>query len=124
VLVRHDFLLLTLNLIVWHPITRYWLNAIKTTPASFQRRFIDTFQKYTDAVIEQSADREFHCQRDLQSYFALRRYTIGSEPSFVLNSMHMDLPDHVAEHPAIKRLEQLATDLIILDNDIVSYDRE
>jgi len=107
-----------------HPSFRYWLNAIKTTPASFQRRFIDSFQRYVDSVVEQSSDRDHHCQRDIQSYLTLRRFTIGAEPSFVLNAMHMDLPDHVVSHATLKRLEQLATDMIILGNDIVSYDRE
>lgn len=107
-----------------HPSFRYWLNAIKATPASFQRRFIDSFQRYVDSVVEQSSDRDHHCQRDIQSYLTLRRFTIGAEPSFVLNAMHMDLPDHVVSHTTLKRLEQLATDMIILGNDIVSYDRE
>ncbi len=74
--------------------------------------------------MQQSYDRDHDCQRDLQSYLALRRYTIGAEPSFVLNAMHMDLPDHVVAHPALRRLEHLATDMIIIGNDIVSYDRE
>lgn len=103
---------------------RYWLNAIKTTPPSFQRRFIESFQRYVNSVVQQSSDRDHHFQRDITSYLALRRYTIGAEPSFVLNAMHMDLPDHVVSHPTLKRLEELATDMIILGNDIVSYDRE
>ena len=74
--------------------------------------------------MQQSSDRDQHCQRDVQSYLTLRRYTIGAEPSFVLNAMHMDLPDAVVNHPTLKRLEDLATDMIILGNDIVSYDRE
>ncbi|KAM7187058.1 terpene cyclase [Naviculisporaceae sp. PSN 640] len=102
----------------------YWLNAIKTTSPIFQRRFIESFQRYVDSVVQQSSDRDHHCQRDITSYLALRRYTIGAEPSFVLNAMHMDLPDNVVSHPTLKRLEELATDMIILGNDIVSYDRE
>ncbi|KAM7218649.1 Isoprenoid synthase domain containing protein [Rhypophila decipiens] len=102
----------------------FWLNAIKTTPESFQKRFIEAFRRYIDSVVQQSSDRDHHCQRDIASYLALRRYTIGAEPSFVLNAMHMDLPDHVVAHPTLKRLEELSTDMIILGNDIVSYDRE
>lgn len=102
----------------------YWINAMKSTSPVFQRRFIDSFQRYTDAVVQQSSDRDHGCQRDLQSYFALRRYTIGAEPSFVLNAMHMDLPDHIMFHPSLRCLEHLATDMIIIGNDIVSYDRE
>ncbi|KAK0670689.1 isoprenoid synthase domain-containing protein [Cercophora samala] len=102
----------------------YWLNAIKNTSQTFQRRFIEAFQRYTDSVVQQSFDRSQGCQRDIQSYLALRRFTIGAEPSFVLNAMHMDLPDHVFAHPTLRRLEHLATDMIIIGNDIVSYNRE
>ncbi|KAK4107373.1 terpenoid synthase [Canariomyces notabilis] len=102
----------------------YWLRAIQSTPASFQRRFITSFQRYTESVVQQSSDREQARQRDLPSYLALRRYTIGAEPSFVLNAMHMDLPEHVVAHPTLRRLEHLATDMIIIGNDVVSYDRE
>lgn len=102
----------------------YWLNALKSTPSSFQRRFISSFQRYVDSIVQQSYDRDHGCQRELQSYLALRRLTIGAEPSFVLNAMHMDLPDYIMEHPTIKKLEGLATDMIIVGNDIVSFDRE
>lgn len=103
---------------------RYWLNAIKSTPPSFHRRFIASFQTYVDAVVQQSSDRDHHRQRDIQSYLALRRHTIGAEPSYVLNAMHLDLPDHVMSHPTLRRLEDLSINMLILGNDIVSYDRE
>lgn len=102
----------------------YWLNALKYTPPSFHRRFVSSFQRYVDSVVQQSRDRDHGRQRDLQSYLALRRLTIGAEPSFVLNAMHMDLPDYVVEHPTIKKLQGLATDMIIVGNNIVSFDRE
>lgn len=77
-----------------------------------------------DSVVQQSSDREHGCQRNIDDYLAIRRYTIGAEPSFVVNAMNMDLPDHVVEHPTLRRLELLAIDMIVMGNDIVSYDRE
>lgn len=102
----------------------FWLRAIKSTPVSFQRRFIESFQRYVDSVVQQSSDREHRCQRNIEDYLTIRRYTIGAEPSFVANAMYMDLPDHVVEHPTLRRLELLAIDMIVMGNDIVSYDRE
>lgn len=103
---------------------RFWLNAIKSTPESVQRRFIDAFQRYSDSVIQQSLDRDHGHQRDIQSYLQLRRYTGGTEPSYPINLIHSNLPDYVLEHPTIKRLEDVATDMIIVANDIYSYNRE
>ncbi|KAM6508217.1 Delta(6)-protoilludene synthase [Fusarium falciforme] len=103
---------------------QFWLNAIKSTPESVQRRFIDAFQRYSDSVIQQSLDRDHGHQRDIQSYLQLRRYTGGTEPSYPINLIHSNLPDYVLEHPTIKRLEDVATDMIIVANDIYSYNRE
>jgi len=104
----------------------FWLNALRSTPSHplFHQRFIASFQRYVDAVVQQSQDRDQGFQRDLQSYLGLRRFTIGAEPSFALNAIEMDFPDEIIEHPTIKRLEGLTTDMIIVWNDIVSFDRE
>lgn len=77
-----------------------------------------------DSVVQQSLERDHSQQRDVQSYLVLRRYTGGTEPSYPINLIHFHLPDHILDHPVIKRLEDLATDMIIVANDIYSFDRE
>lgn len=89
-----------------------------------QHRFINTFQTYLDAVVEQAKDRTAHHERTIESYFQLRRETIGAKPSFILNQMYMDIPEHVMRHPVIKKMTELTIDMIIIANDLLSYNQE
>lgn len=104
--------------------TRFWLNAIKTATPSAQKRFIAAFQHYTDAVVQQSADRTHSHIRDIKSYLEIRRETIGAKPSFVINRIHDDIDDDTTEHPAIKSLEEYCIDMLIIGNDLCSYNVE
>ncbi|KAL0568290.1 hypothetical protein V5O48_013701 [Marasmius crinis-equi] len=106
-------------------ITRqFWENAIKTGSPSFQRRFVQAFQGYLDAVVEQAIDRGESRIRDVETYFQIRRQTIGAFPSFTALGIHMNLPDEVLLNPVVARLEVLAVDMIILCNDFCSYNVE
>ncbi|KKY32392.1 putative terpene synthase metal binding domain protein [Diaporthe ampelina] len=104
--------------------SRFWLNAIQTATPSAQKRFIDAFEHYTDSVVQQSLDRSKGSLRDFQSYFEIRRETIGAKPSFAINQIHLDLPDGVVESPIITRLVTLCIDMLIIGNDICSYNVE
>lgn len=97
---------------------------MKIATQSSQRRFIDTFQLYTDAVVQQSLDRGNGSLRDIQNYFEVRRETIGVKPSFAINQIYLDLPDYVFESPIITRLTNLSIDMIITGNDLFSYNVE
>src|SRR5262245_36019531 len=103
---------------------RFWQNAIKTATEPCQRRFIKYFERYTDAVVQQSSDRNCGHVRDIKSYFSLRRETIGTLPSFALIELHFNIPDRVMEHPTIQRLTDLCTDMISIGNDLYSYNAE
>lgn len=107
-----------------HSFTRFWANAIcRMTPIA-QHRFISTFRTYLDAVVEQAEDRVAHHIRTIESYFQVRRETIGAKSSFALNEMYMNIPNHIMRHPVIEKLGQLSIDLIIIGNDLCSYNRE
>nr|BBH51503.1 putative sesquiterpene synthase [Clitopilus sp.] len=103
---------------------QFWANAIKTATPSSQRRFVRNFQRYVDAVVQQAQDREAHCIRDVKSYFILRRQTIGAIPSLDLLTLEMDLEDEVLDHPIIAKLLELCVDMILIGNDLYSYNVE
>ncbi|KAF9038910.1 terpenoid synthase [Hymenopellis radicata] len=102
----------------------FWLNAIRTATPIAQKRFIDMFQLYTDSVVQQAVDRNAHHIRDIDSYFDVRRDTIGAKPSFAINEVHLNLPDKVMEHPVIKELTALCIDMLCIGNDLCSYNVE
>ena len=100
---------------------RFWSNATKFATASSQRQFIDGFQMFMDAIIQQAVDRSTDHIRDIDSYLSVRRNTIGAMPAFALCGLYLDIPDSVIKHPVIAKLAVLSTDMIIMDNDLMSY---
>ncbi|KAK3344528.1 terpenoid synthase [Lasiosphaeria hispida] len=103
---------------------QFWQNGIKTVTPLCQKRFISSFQEYADAVVQQSADRDKRHIHSIDSYFPLRRKTIGSVPSFALIEMQFNIPNHVMSNPAIQQLTDLCTDMISIGNDMYSYNAE
>lgn len=75
-------------------------------------------------MAQQSQDRTNNYIRDISSYFTIRRRTIGAEPSFVINTIHISLPDELIHHPTIERLTLLTIDMLLIGNDILSYNVE
>jgi hypothetical protein len=94
---------------------------MKTASATAQRRFADSFQRYTDAVVQQAEDRGDRRIRDIQSYFDVRRDTIGAKPSFAILEVHMTLPDEIFLDQTIGSLTRTCIDMLIIGNDLCSY---
>ncbi|KAG2040513.1 isoprenoid synthase domain-containing protein [Suillus americanus] len=103
---------------------QFWARAIQTASLPSQRHFLETFTAYLRAVVVEALDREQGHRRSIDDYLKLRRLTIGATPSFTICEMGMDLPDEILYHPVIVELAECSTDLIIIDNDIVSYNKE
>ncbi|EIW77082.1 terpenoid synthase [Coniophora puteana RWD-64-598 SS2] len=89
-----------------------------------QQRFIATFDAYTAAVATQANDRDADFVRDIESYLAVRRNTIGTYPSFVFLELGMDLPEDVLEHSIIRDMQRYISELIAVSNDLYSYNIE
>ncbi|KAF7349057.1 Terpene cyclase [Mycena venus] len=102
----------------------FWANAILTATSGSQKRFVNAFQSYMDAVVQQADDRNSRRIRDVNSYFEVRRDTIGAKPSFAICEIHMGLPDAIITHPVIAKLTGLCIDMLIIGNDLCSYNVE
>ncbi|KAF8520670.1 terpenoid synthase [Gautieria morchelliformis] len=103
---------------------QFWLNLTKTATPSAQRRFLDSFLAYIHAVAQQAEDRSAGHIRDVESYFEVRRETSGAKPSFAIVEIHMNIPEEVMNHPVIVRLFELAGDMVLIGNDLCSYNVE
>ncbi|KAF8501306.1 isoprenoid synthase domain-containing protein [Hysterangium stoloniferum] len=60
----------------------------------------------------------------MSDFFTVRRRTVRAEPCFPIAEFTFDLPDEVHCHPVTLELSRLACDMIILDNDMISYNKE
>ncbi|KIY69478.1 terpenoid synthase [Cylindrobasidium torrendii FP15055 ss-10] len=87
-------------------------------------RFVKAFEKYTDGVVIQAADRDKDVIRSIDEYIAVRRDTVGCLPSYSFLILSDDIPNEIMEHPVVQALTQGSIDLSILANDIHSFNVE
>ncbi|KAI1791051.1 isoprenoid synthase domain-containing protein [Ganoderma leucocontextum] len=110
--------------IVGEIIRQFWARARAIATPEAAERFVDIFIDYLRAVIVQAEDRDNHTALSIEDYLKRRRWNIGSRPTFVLGVLHLSIPHEAFHHPVIKELEDAILDLLIVDNDIVSYNKE
>ena len=99
-----------------HISCRFWARGEKTSTPEAAKHFVESFTDYLRSVIIQAADRDSDKARTVEEYFETRRDNIGIRPSLVPAEAHLHIPDYVFYHPAIKELERLLADLLILEN--------
>lgn len=87
-------------------------------------RFINAFEAYCDAAVQEAADQTVERIHNIQSYMEIRRGTIATRVLFSLLEVGMDLPEDVWSRKEIETLRCTAIDLIIIGNDIYSYNKE
>ncbi|KAF7357300.1 Terpene cyclase [Mycena sanguinolenta] len=94
---------------------QFWLNAMRISAPTFQRRFIDEFQI--------PGFYEDH-NRSIDEYFKVRRVTIGVKAAVIINEIEMNIPEAVMQNEYIATLIAAATDMILIANDVYSYNVE
>ncbi|KAL8663342.1 MAG: hypothetical protein Q9202_003978 [Teloschistes flavicans] len=96
---------------------------LKPPPAT-KRRWLRDFISYLDSLPEEALDRETGRLRNYGEHFDLRRRTGGLLPSFDFIHMPFELPDEMAEHEIVKKMSIVTGDLVIIANDVYSYNVE
>lgn len=99
------------------------MDDLKPPPAT-KNRFLRNFISYLDSLPEEARDRETGRLRDREEHFDLRRRTGGLLPSFDFIYIPFDLSDEVADHEIVKRMSIVTGDLVIIANDVYSYNVE
>ncbi|KAG1857995.1 isoprenoid synthase domain-containing protein [Suillus tomentosus] len=103
---------------------QFWVRAIQSASPSSQRHFLETFTASLHGFVAEALDREQGHRRSIDDYMKLRRYTVCLKPCLFIYEMGMDLPDEVFHHPVIMDLAECITDLVLIDNDMISYNKE
>ncbi|KAJ7637775.1 terpenoid synthase [Mycena rosella] len=103
---------------------QFWLNAIRIATPTSQRRFIDEFYVYMDSMVQKAQDRTEDHIRGIDEYFEVRRVTIGVKAAIVINEIRMNIPDEVLRNEHIATLIAASTDMILIANDLYSYNVE
>ncbi|KAF8641803.1 hypothetical protein AX16_009784 [Volvariella volvacea WC 439] len=103
---------------------QFWSLASQTATPTAQRHFIRYFTQYLRSVMEQANARGGSHSYDVESYIKTRRDNIGLRPSCTIGELGLNLPDQVVYHSAIEGLLDCIAELVFIDNDMVSYNRE
>ncbi|KAH0584468.1 hypothetical protein H2248_010004 [Termitomyces sp. 'cryptogamus'] len=103
---------------------QFWKLSMRYASEGASRRFIESIDEYTASVVQEAEDRAQSYIRSIDEYFHVRRKTVGVKPSLALFQFGLNLPDDVLEDPIIERLTNACIDMIILDNDLYSYNVE
>nr|GAT56737.1 predicted protein [Mycena chlorophos] len=111
--------------IIGEIICSFWSNAMTVISPNAQIRFIKEFEIFLKAVVEQAQEREsVVIVSDVDAYMKLRRNTLGAKPAFALLEMNINVPDTLYDHPLLVNLRNLAVDMILLANDLYSFNVE
>ncbi|KAG2065292.1 terpenoid synthase [Suillus decipiens] len=105
-------------------VRRFWARTIQTASVSSQRHFLDDFTAYLRAVVDEALDREHNHCRSVDDYLKLRRDTCGAKSAFMIYEMGVEFPDEIFYEPIVAELVQCIVELILIDNDMASYNRE
>ncbi|KIN06849.1 hypothetical protein OIDMADRAFT_107833 [Oidiodendron maius Zn] len=103
---------------------QFWSLAMKSASLTAQKHFVIAFTDYLESVVDQAKKRNDTYLCTVEEYLRNRRHNIGARPCYAVAEFNLNLPDEVLHNKTIKQLEYLATDIIILGNDILSYNKE
>ncbi|KZT33900.1 terpenoid synthase [Sistotremastrum suecicum HHB10207 ss-3] len=118
------------NSISSHSDPSFWSRALSISSPSASRSYINSLETYIDSVVVEASDRSSHRLRTIEEYLSLRRRTIGVKPCFDLlffdTNIDLDQPEmkDSLKNPMVESLVDIAVDMIILTNDILSYNVE
>nr|QDO73502.1 PeniA [Penicillium griseofulvum] len=103
-----------------------WERISQRASAGVQRRFREAMQEFCKGLVGQVGVRADIDTRELDPYLAFRRQSIGVVPCIVFAEYYHDLrlPDEFFEHPSVKTIMDLAAEITVLHNDVLSYHKE
>ncbi|MEU8259408.1 terpene synthase [Micromonospora sp. NPDC048999] len=103
-----------------------WREPRRRMPACWRLRFVDAVAHHLDGAWREAVARAAGRPPGVDEYVELRRATSAAYVSYPLIEFATGrpLPDAVYHHPALRRLGDLANDLLSWFNDIASLDRD
>ncbi|TBU44824.1 terpenoid synthase [Dichomitus squalens] len=103
---------------------QFWARAGRTATPQAGKYFLEAMKDFLDSLVSQAEYRNNGTNPSIDDYIQLRKNTVGARPAYIIGHLCLSIPDEALYHPAIRELEYLAAELLALDNDLASYNRE
>ncbi|KAJ7231163.1 terpenoid synthase [Mycena haematopus] len=103
---------------------QFWSLALETASETSQKHFVEAFTGYLSAVVQEVEDRDADAVLTIANYLDIRTRNIAAYACFVPGELHLNLPDYVFHNPVLADLKRIAAHLLILNNDLMSYNKE
>ncbi|KAJ6534215.1 terpenoid synthase [Mycena capillaripes] len=103
---------------------QFWTLVLETASETSRKHFVGSFTQYLDAIIKEAEDRDRDAVLSFADYLDIRSHNIGAYACFVPGELQLNLPDYVSDDPAVTDLKRIVAHLLILNNDLVSYNKE
>jgi hypothetical protein len=79
-------------------------------------RFLITYGRFLDALVSQAERRQTGELLTPDAYIIKRRDNAGMRPTYIFAALNLDIPDEAYNHPVVREIETLVTDIIVIDN--------
>ncbi|ORY57507.1 isoprenoid synthase domain-containing protein [Pseudomassariella vexata] len=104
-----------------------WYRFRERSSPELQHRYKKCLKHYMLGCLGQVGARDTEIAKlGVQGYLKFRRGTIGAYPCFCLveYAEGIKIPQSVLDHPSIQACQEVAVDLVLLDNDLLSYKKD
>ncbi|KAH6913337.1 isoprenoid synthase domain-containing protein, partial [Coprinopsis sp. MPI-PUGE-AT-0042] len=104
----------------------FWERTVATfqPTAEAQQHFLKHYRGFLFGVFEEYIDREQEIIRGVPSYLSLRRETVAVKPAISLLALEAGVPPWVLECDWVKKDEICCIDMVIIGNDVYSWNAE
>ncbi|KAF9465760.1 isoprenoid synthase domain-containing protein [Collybia nuda] len=103
---------------------QWWFRVIKEmNPISVQRLF-HRMEDWLLSCVHQSKISRSSRKETIEEYIETRKVNSGMPLCMTFLEMEVDIPQYVWEYPIFEEMKSLLSDIISLDNDMFSYNRE
>ncbi|KGO69972.1 Terpenoid synthase [Penicillium italicum] len=105
-----------------------WLRVFQDSSPGIQRRFSSSMRDYCEAVFQQVVIQKGNGQKQLglKATLQMRRQSVATMPLLALveYAHGLRIPEIVFESNSIKEIQRIGTEVVLLQNDLISYRKE
>ncbi|KAI1782453.1 terpenoid synthase [Ganoderma leucocontextum] len=112
------------EVILGEVIRQFWERGQRTATSSGGKHFVASFTDYLNSVVKEGEARDRGVILTRDAYLAICLENVGVRSLYAMGELLLSIPDHLYEHPLLARMTRLGCEIITINNDVVSYNRE